>query len=163
MRGTASSIDRAVRWCRMGAVWVALAALPAMAHAQDAQFTASLARWKAAALSSYEYGYRKYCECHPDSPPETIVTVGDDKVTAVRHRPVGYDREVPAEPKNLQYYWTVDGLFALLRAAYQRGANVRVAYDPMLGFPTSIDIDYDANFIGDELDLKITGVTPLTR
>ena len=163
MRGIASSIDVWVGVRRWACAVLAVVALPAVGHAQNAEYAASLARWKAAGLSSYEYGYRKYCECHPDSPPETIVTVRDGKVVAVRHRPVGYDHEVPAEAKNLQYYWTVDGLFTLLRAAFDRGANVRVSYDPTLGFPASIDIDYDADFIGDELDLKITGVTPLAR
>ena len=162
MHATASSTERRVRmrgFTLVGLIMVVV--LPAVGRAQNAEFDASLKRWKSAALSSYEYGYRKYCECHPDSPPETIVTVRSGKVTAVRHRPVGYDHEVPADAKNLQYYWTVDGLFDLLRAAFARGAMVRVTYDPSLGFPTSINIDYDANFIGDELDLKITGVTPL--
>lgn len=163
MPGIASLIDRTAPGRRF-AMTVLLAAClsPAVSHAQNAEYRASLDRWKQAALSSYEYGYRKYCECHPDSPPETVVTVRDDKVVGVRHRPVGYDHEVPAEEKNLKYYWTVDGLFDLLRAAFERGANVRVTYDPKLGFPTSIDIDYDANFIGDEVDLKITGVTPMS-
>lgn len=162
MRDIASSTDGAaiVRRCCLAVLLVA-AALPGTGWAQNPDFTASLARWKHAALASYEYGYRKYCECHPESPPETIVTVRDGQVRAVRHRPVGYDREVPAEAKNLKYYWTVDGLFALLRAAFERGATVRATYDPTVGYPTSIDIDYDADFIGDEVDLKITGVTPL--
>jgi Family of unknown function (DUF6174) len=162
MRATASSTERAARMHRCAvAVLIIVAALPGVGRAQDADFKTSLKRWQSAALSSYEYGYRKYCECHPDSPPETIVTVRDGQVSAVRHRPVGYDREVPAEAKNLKYYWTVDGLFALLRAAFERGAMVRATYDPAVGYPTSINIDYDADFIGDELDLKITGVTPL--
>jgi hypothetical protein len=90
-----------------------LAALPSFAAdpGQVAALTAAKRLWRSAALASYEYGYRKYCECHPDTPPETVVTVRDGSVIGVRHRPVGYDREVPAEPRNLQYYWTVDGLF----------------------------------------------------
>jgi len=117
--------------------------------------------WRSAVPPSYEYGYRKYCECHPDTPPETVVTVRDGRVVGVRHRPVGYDREVPAEQRNLQYYWTVDGLFDLLAAAFARGAEVRVKYDASRGFPAEIYIDYDASSIGDELDLKLTQVTVL--
>jgi hypothetical protein len=34
-------------------------------------------------------------------------------------------------------------------------------YDAELGFPREIYIDYDTNLIGDELDLRMTGVTRL--
>jgi len=133
-------------------------ALPALA---DANLDAARARWKSAAISSYEYGYNKYCDCHRESPPETVVTVRGGTVTGVRHRPVGTAVEVPAADKNLQYYWTVDGLFELIASALARGVQVRTAYDAELGFPREIYIDYDTNLIGDELDLRMTGVTRL--
>jgi uncharacterized protein DUF6174 len=133
-------------------------ALPALA---DANLDAARARWKSAAIANYEYGYNKYCDCHRESPPETVVTVRGGTVTSVRHRPVGTTVEVPAADKNLQYYWTVDGLFELVAAAQARGVQVRAAYDAELGFPREIYIDYDAKLIGDELDLRMTGVTRL--
>lgn len=155
MQGTVSSTDS--RRC-IGLTAALLAAvLAAPAFAQDAALTASRERWRAAGLDSYEYGYRKYCECHPDTPPETVVTVRAGTVTGVRHRPVGSDVEVPA-PRNLDAYWTVDGLFDLLQRAYARGAQVRARYDETLGYPLELYIDYDADFIGDELDLKLTQV-----
>ena len=133
-------------------------ALPALA---DAELDGARARWKSAAIASYEYGYNKYCDCHRESPPETVVTVRGGAVTGVRHRPVGTTGEVPAADKNLQYYWTVDGLFDLIASALERGVQVRAAYDAELGFPREIYIDYDTNLIGDELDLRMTGVTRL--
>ena len=144
---------------RAAALLIALrCALPAFA---DAELDAARARWQAAALVSYEYGYNKYCDCHRENPPETVVTVRSGKVTGVRHRPVGTTTEVPAAEKNLSYYWTVDELFALVASALERGVQVRVAYDTELGFPRQIYIDYDAKLIGDELDLRLTGVTRL--
>lgn len=140
------------------ATLLALAALPAAA---DAELDAARVRWEAAALRGYEYGYHKYCECHRDSPPETVVTVRDGTVVGVRHRPAGSDVEVPAADKNFEYYWTVDGLFRLIAAAQQRGVQVRAQYDAELGFPREVYIDYDADFIGDELDVRLTAVTPL--
>jgi hypothetical protein len=89
------------------------------------------------------------------------VTVRDGAVTRVRHRPAGSAVEVPAEDQNFEYYWTVDGLFALLASALDRGVQVRAAYDAALGYPREIFIDYDADFIGDELDLRLTQVTRL--
>ena len=85
-----------------------------------------------------------------------LVTVRDGDVTGVRHRPAGSTAEVPAADKNFEYYWTVDGLFGLIAVgARARRASAR-AYDAALGFPREIYIDYDANFIGDELDLRLT-------
>jgi Family of unknown function (DUF6174) len=150
---------RAVFW--LAAMWLA-AALPASASA-DGALDAARAKWRAAKLGSYEYGYRKFCECHRDSPPETVVSVRDGKVVNVRHRPVGSTTEVPAAEKNFEYYWTVEGLFELIAAAEMRHVEVRARYDATVGYPTEIYIDYDKNLIGDELDLKLTGVTPLPR
>ncbi|HVY65222.1 MAG TPA: DUF6174 domain-containing protein [Gammaproteobacteria bacterium] len=138
------------------------AALPAAARA-DAALDAARAKWRTAKLTSYEYGYHKFCECHRDSPPETVVTVRDGKVVGVRHRPVGFTTEVPAAEKNFEYYWTVDGLFELIASALDRHVEVRAQYDATTGYPTQIYIDYDKNLIGDELDVRLTGVTPLAR
>jgi hypothetical protein len=139
----------------------AAAVLTTQAASADAELDAARARWERAALASYEYGYHKFCECHRESPPETTVTVRGDTVTGVRHRPAGSTTDVPAADKNLEYYWTVDGLFGAIASALERGVQVRTVYDAELGFPREIYIDYDANFIGDELDLRLTGVARL--
>ena len=143
------------------AAFAATAVLVTVAASADAELDTARARWQSAALASYEYGYHKFCECHRESPPETVVTVRGDSVTGVRHRPVGGAVEVPAAEKTFEYYWTVDGLFALVASALERGVQVRAAYDAELGFPREIYIDYDSNLIGDELDLRLTRVTRL--
>lgn len=150
---------------RLVTFWIAacVACLGARQAAADADLDAARARWQAAQLSAYEYGYHKYCECHRESPPETIVSVRDGDVFRVRHRPAGSTTEVPAADKNFDYYWTVDGLFRLLATAFERGVMVRAVYDAALGYPREIYIDYDADFIGDELDLRLTAVSPLPR
>jgi len=146
---------------KLSAAVASLLALFSMPAFADEQLDAARARWQSAALPAYEYGYHKYCECHRESPPETIVTVTGGSVTRVRHRPAGSDVEVPAADKNFQYYWTVDGLFELIASALERGVQVRASYDAALGFPREVFIDYDADFIGDELDVRLTAVTRL--
>lgn len=138
----------------------AAVAWPAASASADPELDAARARWQRAALSSYEYGYHKFCECHRESPPETVVTVADNAVTSVRHRPAGSTVEVPALDR-IEYYWTVEGLFDLVGSALERGVQVRVDYDPALGYPREIYIDYDADFIGDELDLRLTRVAAM--
>lgn len=141
----------------------ALGTCVAFAALADAELDGARARWQAAALAGYEYGYHKFCECHRESPPETTVTVRDAKVVGVRHRPAGTTTDVPAADKNLSYYWTVDGLFDLIASAQARGVQVRAAYDAALGFPREVYIDYDADFIGDELDVRLTSVSAVPR
>jgi hypothetical protein len=150
-----------LRSATLRAASAAIFTVAATAAWADAELDGARARWQSAALTGYEYGYHKFCECHRDSPPETVVTVRSGSVTGVRHRPVGSTVEVPAADKNLQYYWTVDGLFQLIASGLERGVQVRAVYDSALGFPREIFIDYDANLIGDELDVRLTGVTPL--
>lgn len=125
----------------------------------DAALDAARGQWQAARLARYEYGYHKFCECHRESPPETIVTVEGGKVVRVRHRPAGTEVEVPG--RSFEYYWTVDGLFDLIASALERKVEVRAVYDSTLGYPTEVYIDYDADFIGDELDVRLTRVGPL--
>ena len=124
--------------------------------AQTDEIDAARERWAAAGTAAYEYGYHKYCECHGDTPPETLVTVTADTVTNVRHRPANSDRVVPAAERNFPYYWTIDDLFDLIESATARDATVRVRFDPALGYPTSVFIDYVQNTIGDEVDVRIT-------
>jgi len=150
---------RSSKGLHLALVGVALAAaLPVFA---DAALDGARARWQAAALTTYEYGYQKYCDCHRENPPETTVTVRGGAVTGVRHRPAGSTTEVPG--KDIEYYWTVDGLFELIASAQARGVEVRATYDADLGFPRQIYIDYDTKLIGDELDVRLTRVTRLDR
>jgi len=112
--------------------------------------------WQEAAIDEYVYAYNKYCECHPETPPETYVTVRGNEVIDVRHQPFGFDHYVQAEPRNFEWYWTIDQLFDLVGNALQRGSVVRAEFDATLGFPTHVFIDHDENLIGDEVDVRVT-------
>lgn len=133
-------------------------AWPASSAGDADELRQQQARWRAAATDTYRYGYQKYCDCHPDRPPETVVTVDHGTVTRVYHLHPDSTREVPAREGSLDLYWTIDGLFDLVAKALQSDATVRVRYDDDLGYPASIYIDYDPGMVGDELDLRLTRV-----
>jgi hypothetical protein len=120
------------------------------------EHAASRARWAAADVGAYEYAYHKFCECHEESPPETVVAVRGAAVIRVHHRHPDSEREVPAREGSLAYYWTIDDLFALVESAAARNATVRASYDATLGHPTRVYIDYDAALVGDEVDVRLT-------
>lgn len=156
-----TTVRRAARGISLAAAcWLPLIAASAAEPEAD-RLSEHRMLWQAAAIGDYEYGYNKFCECHRDNPPETLVTVRDGEVVRVRHRPFGFDHEVEAEQRNLEFYWTVDALFDLVATALDRGVEVRADYDPALGYPTHVYVDYDANLIGEELDLRLTRLDPL--
>lgn len=133
-----------------------LLAAPAAVADERTALSEHLAAWRAAAIDDYEYGYNKFCECHREAPPETLVTVRGGEVARVRHRHPDTGTEIEAEPRNLEWYWTVDGLFDMVDTALERGVEVRADYDPTLGYPTRVFIDYDPGMIGEELDVRLT-------
>ena len=141
----------------------ACSGLPAQSFdASRTELSASRALWERSELRAhYRYGYQKYCDCHRDTPPETIVSVDGDIVVRVHHLHAGSDREVPAREGSLELYWTIDSLFDLLESALERKATMRASYDATDGYPTRLYIDYDQNLVGDELDVRLTRVEQL--
>lgn len=135
-----------------------LAAPAARAAGLADELDANRDRWRAAATGQYRYGYQKYCDCHPEDPPETIVSVEDGRVVRVYHLHSDSEREVPAREGSLDLYWTIEGLFDLVAAALEREVTVRVQFDDALGYPERIYIDYDPAAVGDELDVRLTRV-----
>jgi hypothetical protein len=146
---------------RYGLIVAALAALRVGAQPDDVQL--ARARWEAAALEAYTYGYNKFCDCHRETPPETVVTVSDGLVVSVHHVHADSAREVPAREGSLDLYWTIDDLFSLIESATTRNAVVRARFDDELGYPTMLFIDYDATLIGDEIDLRLTRLEKRVR
>ncbi len=139
-------------------MWIGacLALATLAARADTGELERHRALWDAAAIRDYVYAYQKYCDCRPDSPPETVVTVRDGRVIRVHHEHADSDREVPAREGSLDAYWTIDELFALAANAHENDVHVRVRYDAELGLPRVLYVDYDPELDGDELDLRVT-------
>lgn len=137
-----------------------IAASPAWST-DDTALQANRGVWQAAQLEHYVYAYLKFCDCNRETPPETHVTVRGGKIVDVRHKPHGFDHYVQAEPRNFEWYWTVEQLFGLIDSALERGAELRVEYDPTLGYPIRLFIDRNRDVIGDEIDLELTRLEAL--
>jgi len=139
----------------VGAAWLT----PLCVAAQDA--VTARVRWQAAAIQDYEYSYQRSCECHPDNLADTIVTVTDGNVVAVRYARADYARDVPVAEDRLIWFRTIEDLFALLENAAASDATVRATFDPEHGYPTTVYVDYVTDLVGDEVDLKITAFRSL--
>ncbi len=117
--------------------------------------------WETAGITSYEYRYQKVCDCHRDTPADTIVTVADGLVVGVRYDRDDYLSEIPVAAENYQWFRTIDDLFTLVLTASENATTLRVAYDPLLGYPEHIYVDYDHSMVGDEVELQVLALLPM--
>ena len=108
-------------------------------------------RWADAGLSSYQYQIEYSCFCPPEAMGPFTVTVRDGAVASS----VPSSQARPSLP-------TVEDLFAKIAEAYvQEAATVDVTYDPDLGYPLSIFIDYDEQMADEEFRASTSGLEPL--
>lgn len=99
------------------------------------------ARWNARPFADYSYEIRTFCFCPPEMAQWTRVSVRNDVVVdAVAVEP---DPNFPIT--TLVYWQPIDSLFSDLRRVMSGGpfespyAEIRVEYDPELGYPTLIE------------------------
>jgi hypothetical protein len=106
----------------------------------------NLALWRAQGYDSYRFEYRHRCFCPPAvTEPVNILVRGGAKVSVTY---VTTGLAVPRE--HLDQYLTVEELFALARQALAEAASVNVSYDPALGYPTLLEIDWRREIADDE-------------
>jgi hypothetical protein len=139
---------------RRSAIGLSVALFAQLAGAQE--LDANRAIWQAAGITTYEYSYQRVCECHPDIPADTIIAVRDGEIAGVRYAREDYVADVELPADRWQWFRTIDDLFTLVESAQAQSAVVRVSFDERYGYPSTIYIDYVADLVGDEVDLKVT-------
>jgi len=123
--------------------------------AANDELAANRGVWIATGITSYEYRYEKVCDCHRDTPAETIVTVTNGVVVDVRYDRDDYLSEISVAADNYQWFRTIDNLFTLVETAAKTAATLRVVYEQTLGYPKYIYIDYDHAMVGEEVELQV--------
>lgn len=112
-------------------------------------------RWDAAAPAAYRFTLHRSCFCPPEFRGPFLVTVRDGHVAAV---------EYEGAPIDAERALTVDDLFTLLAEAYGRDAErVEATFDPDLGYPTSLFVDYEAQMADEEVGYTVTALRPLSE
>jgi hypothetical protein len=116
-------------------------------------------RWSMSGVVDYEYGYTRLCECLPTDLSEPRIEVRNGAIVRVWDERSG--AEVPVD--RYGWYLTVTALFAAIENAIAEGVHqLDVDYDPTLGYPLTLFIDYDAQMADEELILTTIGpVIPL--
>ena len=149
------------RACALVALLI-LAGCAVLEPEPDAADRRALARarslWEREGPASYRYVYAPRCECPPTVARATWVTVEQGVVVDAAY----FDGN---EPVNIgpQLYGTVDSLFARVQRAYdQHAAVVRVRYDPQLGYPVDVWIDWRRDVADEESGFGASSLAPYT-
>ena len=127
--------------------------ISAPAASRSPELDAARERWQAAGLDDYQMTLRRVCFCPaPDYTGPFGVTVRDGELAAVT---LGGDRVDDERGE------TVDGLFDLIEDAYLRRAEtVAVEFDPELGYPTNLSIDYSLQMVDEEIGYLVSDLRP---
>ncbi|HKG92376.1 MAG TPA: DUF6174 domain-containing protein [Gemmatimonadaceae bacterium] len=119
------------------------------------ELAAARSRWAAKAPARYRYVFSRSCECLTEATQAARIeverSVGNPEViTSLTYASGGS----AVENRYRALFPSVDGLFDLVQDALdRRAAGLVVSYDPQLGYPRSISIDYDAVMVDDEVVL----------
>lgn len=109
------------------------------------------AKWAAARIATYDLDYQRTCSCPAPGDVEILVT--DGAITSVLDSSTG--QEIVDPPAGANGFNSVDGLFDVIAAAIDGCVvGLSVDYDPELGYPTSVFIDFGGG-TGDEVLIRI--------
>ncbi len=119
-------------------------------------FDASLQLWQDAGPADYRYTFQRLCFCIDIRAVEIEVRAGAIVSVTV----IETNEQLAAS--EFSRFETVEGLFAVVRDAMERPAEVlEVTYHPTLGYPTQINVDYSLNIADEEQRILASGLVEL--
>ncbi|MBD2447491.1 hypothetical protein H6G76_09960 [Nostoc sp. FACHB-152] len=114
--------------------------------------------WNQQKLSNYRFTFSRSCFCVPKATQPVVITVRNGQVASV----TAVNNNDPVDAELFQQYNSIPKLFGIIEDAIARKAsNLAVKYDPKLGYPTQINIDYNQQVADEELFLTISNLQPL--
>lgn len=117
-----------------------------------ADFAEARARWEARGPVDYDLVLEQLCFCGPEGRGPVRVEVRDGAVASRTYVETGEPVREELEP----FFPDVDGLFAFLAEAFERGPHsIEVEYDPDLGFPTRSFVDFEENVADEERGYRV--------
>lgn len=124
---------------------------PAIAKSQLNQLTINRQLWKKQNIRNYRYQLSRSCFCAPKASGPIVVKVRKGKKTSITDAAgQSVDQEI------FKQYDTIPKLFNVIEDAIaKKASNLTVQYDPKLGYPTQINIDYNSQMADEEIYLTI--------
>ncbi len=142
----------------IAAAGVSMAACTSPFQKQEDTLAIAEARWRAAGLADYKFSFSRSCECLPASTRSVTITVSGGGFISATY----LDDGTAADTVLFRDTLTLDRLFASLHEALARHpATFTAQYEPTLGYPMQVSIDYNLITADDEFFLTVTDVGPL--
>lgn len=135
------------------AVALATACAPVTDSTSPSPSTAAEYRsvWDARHPASYTYTIERSCFCVLLGP--LTVTVQDGQVTAIA---LADGTEVrPHDARLAAYPISIDALFDYAEEAERSSDRSKIGYDPALGYPAALDIDWDSSIPDDDVTIQV--------
>jgi hypothetical protein len=142
-------------------LWVA--ALPSAACSdplgpEQETLNTNRAAWATAAIADYRYTSREFCFCGPETLRPVSIEVRGGQISSATYED---DGTTVVEPR-LSQLRTIDGWFNVIQDAIDREAySLEAAYDRVLGYPTSVQIDYIEFAVDEEYGFAASGLVPI--
>lgn len=114
-------------------------------------------RWAENAPPDYEMVLFRGCFCGPDGRGPVLLTVVAGEVASRTYVEGGAEVRAELEP----FFPDVEGLFDVAEEAVRRADRVEAEFDPELGHPVRLTIDWQENVADEEVDYRIERLTPL--
>lgn len=131
---------------------IQVAQTPASTSFTFKQFQINYQLWRQQKIPNYSYEFTRSCYCFPKATELVIIQVRNGVTTSITSKETGK----PVDAQLFQKYNTIPKLFNIIRnALIRRAANLTVQYDPIIGYPTQINIDYDRRIADDEIFFTI--------
>ncbi|HIK08416.1 MAG TPA: hypothetical protein IGS40_27700 [Trichormus sp. M33_DOE_039] len=108
--------------------------------------------WNSRNISNYRYTFSNGCFCVPDARGPVVIEVRNGKTVSITSVATGQ----PVDPQFFQNYNTIPKLFNVIQDAIARQASsLTVQYNARYGYPTQINVDYNAQIADEEIYLTI--------
>jgi hypothetical protein len=133
-------------------------AKPVMDDDAMAQLQSHRQLWQSQQIANYQYTYVWHCFCpYPANTPFKVLV--KNKLVASASN---LQTNQPLEISELSPVKSIDQLFEVIeRAIDRRAEQIDVKYDPQLGYPTSIAIDYLKLVADDEVGYSVKDLVVL--
>jgi uncharacterized protein DUF6174 len=142
----------------MALAGVSMAACASPFQRQEDTLAIAEARWRAAGLMDYRFGFTRSCECLPSATRSVTIAVSGGAFVSATY----LDDGTPADTALFRDELTLDRLFASLHEALARHpATFAAQYEPTLGYPMQVSIDYSLLAADDETFFTVFDVGPL--
>ena len=108
--------------------------------------------WDSHSILVYKYDFQRICFCPQEITAPVIIQVQNMRIVAVSE----VTTDEPVDAARWEYYMTVEELFDEIDAAIDQEAyEIVVDNNSELGYPSSVEIDFDKNKADEEVGFRV--------